>query len=100
VRELLARADSRELGEWMAFAQLEPFGEEREDLRTGIVASVFANAHRDPKKQKRPFTPKDFTVDFEGAWVRARQPKWLQLLNLVETLNAGFGGRDVRKRDA
>jgi hypothetical protein len=84
----------------MAFAQLEPFGDAREDLRMGIVASVIANANRDPKKQKRPFTPKDFMVDFEGAWLRARQPKWLKLLGLVETLNAGFGGRDLRNRDA
>lgn len=98
VRELLARTDSRELAEWMAYAQLEPFGEEREDLRAGIVASTIANANRDPKKRKKPFAPEDFIPDFAGAWRRARQPQWMRLLSLVETLNAGFGGKDLRKK--
>jgi hypothetical protein len=38
VRELLARVGSDELTEWMAFYQLEPFGEMRADLRSGVVA--------------------------------------------------------------
>lgn len=51
---------SREFSEWMAFAELEPFGEERADLRSAIVAAVFANANRDRKKRPRPFAPADF----------------------------------------
>jgi hypothetical protein len=58
VRELLARVGSDELTEWMAFYQLEPFGEVRADLRSGVVAATFANAHR--SKDSRAFTPEDF----------------------------------------
>lgn len=58
VRELLARVGSDELTEWMAFYQLEPFGEVRADLRSGVVAATFANAHR--TKDSRAFTPEDF----------------------------------------
>jgi hypothetical protein len=58
VRELLARVGSDELTEWMAFYQLEPFGEMRADLRSGVVAATFANAYR--TKDARPFTPEDF----------------------------------------
>jgi hypothetical protein len=58
VRELLARVGSDELTEWMAFYQLEPFGEMRADLRSGVVAATFANAHR--TKDARAFTPEDF----------------------------------------
>ncbi|TXH06678.1 MAG: DUF4035 domain-containing protein [Rhodocyclaceae bacterium] len=58
VRELLARIGSDELTEWMAFYQLEPFGDFRADFRSGIVASTFANANR--SKEAKPFTPGDF----------------------------------------
>jgi hypothetical protein len=37
------RAVLHELAEWAAYYQCEPFGEERADLRAGIVASVIAN---------------------------------------------------------
>lgn len=58
VRELLGRIGSDELTEWMAFYQLEPFGDFRADFRSGIVASTFANANR--AKDSKPFTPEDF----------------------------------------
>ena len=48
----------RELYEWMAFYRIEPFGEERADLRAGIVASVLANANR--RKGAKAFMPRDF----------------------------------------
>lgn len=57
-RELLKRMGSDELSEWMAFYQLEPFGDYRADYRSGVVASTFANAHR--AKDASPFRPEDF----------------------------------------
>jgi len=60
VKELLARIDSRELSEWMAYFSLEPWGTEVEDWRAGLVASTVANVNRDEKKRKKPFEPKDF----------------------------------------
>jgi hypothetical protein len=58
VRELLQRIGSDEITEWMAFYQMEPFGDMRADLRSGVIASTFANANR--TKHTRPFTPEDF----------------------------------------
>lgn len=49
-----------ELAEWMAFAELEPFGETRADLRSGIVAATVANSVRDPEQRRQPFGPADF----------------------------------------
>lgn len=43
VKELLDRIDSSELTEWIAFYDLEPFGDERADIRSAIVASTTAN---------------------------------------------------------
>jgi len=58
VRELLLRLGSDELTEWMAFYQLEPFGDFRGDMRAAIVASTFANANR--SRESKPFTLEDF----------------------------------------
>jgi hypothetical protein len=49
---------------WQEYHQLEPFGAERADLGFGIVASVMANVHRDPKRRPRPFSPSDFMPKF------------------------------------
>ena len=72
VRELLARTGSDELTEWMAFYQLEPFGDFRADLRSAIIASTLANAHR--SKEGKPFTPEDFKP-FVDKQRRSDQPK-------------------------
>jgi hypothetical protein len=72
VRELLARIGSDELTEWMAFYPLEPFGDFRADLRSAIVASTLANAHR--SKEGRPFTPEDF-MPFVDRQHKADSPK-------------------------
>jgi hypothetical protein len=58
VAELENRLSFRELIEWAAYYRIEPWGEERADLRSGVVAATVANANRG-KKQK-PFTPTDF----------------------------------------
>lgn len=65
VAELLARVSSRELSEWMAYSQVEPWGEERADLRAGIVASTVANTARNAKKRHKPFKPEEFMPTFE-----------------------------------
>jgi len=94
VSELLARISSRELAEWMAYAQLEPFGEERADLRAGIVAATVANTARDPRKRARPFAARDFMPRFGR-----RRQTWQEQLRIVEHWNRLLGGRDLRKKN-
>lgn len=60
VAELGERMSSRELSEWMAYYEVEPFGDERGDLRSGVIAATIANVNRDPKQRKKPYTPLDF----------------------------------------
>lgn len=60
VAEAQARISSAEFAEWVAFAQLEPFGSSREDARAGVVAALIANANRDTEKRSTPFEPADF----------------------------------------
>ncbi len=37
---MLAEIDARELAEWEAFYNIDPFGEGRDDLRAGIICST------------------------------------------------------------
>jgi len=57
VEELGERMSSKELSEWIAFNAISPIGDDRADLRAGIVASVVANCHR---TKGQPFKPIDF----------------------------------------
>lgn len=65
VAELGRRMSSSEFTEWMAYAELEPFGEWRGDWRAGMIASTIANVNR--SSDSEPMTPKDFMPDFEAA---------------------------------
>lgn len=42
---MLARLSSRELTEWAAYDKVEPFGEQRADIRTAIIAYLLACAN-------------------------------------------------------
>lgn len=46
----MAHMSQEEFLGWMAYSEIEPFGEEREDLRAGIMWSAFVSAHCDPKR--------------------------------------------------
>jgi hypothetical protein len=49
----------RQLAEWQAYAQLEPFGSPAQFWQAGLIASVLANVNR-TKKDQKAFTPEDF----------------------------------------
>ncbi len=80
----------------MAYGQLEPFGEDRADLRAAIIAATVANANRDPKRQRRPFRVEDFMPRFGEEPLR--QDTWQSQLAMVEMLNVAYRGRDARGR--
>lgn len=50
--------------EWMAYYALEPFGEERADLRMGILAALTHNIHR-VSKDSEAAKPEDYMPKFE-----------------------------------
>lgn len=51
---------SREFTEWLAYYQLEPFGEIVADLRHGVAAALLANVNRDNDKKPEPYKALDF----------------------------------------
>jgi hypothetical protein len=48
----------------MAFYRLEPFGEERQDLRAAIIAQTIANVNRGAGRP--PYKLSDFILEFDG----------------------------------
>ena len=80
---------------WQAYAEVEPFGEERADLRIAQLAALIANAHRDPKRTTA-FKAKDFMFDFAGARARKkRTPKqvWNELKGRIVMLKEAVASR-------
>jgi hypothetical protein len=65
VKRAQAEIDAEELIWWKSFFILEPWGEQRGDLRMGILASVMANINRG--KDTPAFGAYDFMPDFERA---------------------------------
>ncbi len=88
---LLKNISSRELTEWMVYYEIEPFGEERADLRSGIIASTIANVNRG--KGGKAYKPSDFIPKFEE-----KRQTWQEQLRAVEILNKVFKGEDRREK--
>lgn len=57
VKEMLTKIDSKELTEWMAYYNLEPFGEGRADVRQAITSCVVANAFSKQTHRVDDFIP-------------------------------------------
>lgn len=56
---MLEQMSSRQFSEWMAYAAVEPFGEERDDHRLGYALAVIVNLFRG--KNDQPVHPRDLT---------------------------------------
>ena len=84
-----------ELGEWMGFWSINPWGERRADLRAGVVASTIANVNRDPKKRPSAYVPDDFVVYREPQ--EPRELSRTQNRDLSKRLLVAFGLKPKRK---
>lgn len=63
---MLRSMSGQQLAEWIEYSQIEPFGEERDDLRMGILASALINNLGMMWTGENPGTkPADFIPDFE-----------------------------------
>lgn len=58
VAELLSKADSQELTEWMAYAAIEPFGSNMDHYMIASLMALTANLQTGKKGKK--FEPSDF----------------------------------------
>ncbi|MCS7159473.1 MAG: DUF4035 domain-containing protein [Gemmatales bacterium] len=78
-----------ELSTWLAYYSLEPWGEDRADLRAAIVASVIANANR--SSDTPPFELWQFMPDFAGDYENLSRESSMtedQFLSLMAAMGA------------
>jgi hypothetical protein len=64
---MLAGMTGQQLTEWMEYARLEPFGEQRADLRMGILAAQITNVMTRQKQSDPMAKYEDFMPKFEEA---------------------------------
>lgn len=50
----------RQMKEWEEYYAVEPWGDDQHEARNGLLCSLLANIHRDPKVYSQPFKMKDF----------------------------------------
>ncbi len=86
VDEMLRRMPAELLGEWMAYEELEPFGQRRGDLQAGIVASTLMNIFRDRKKRSQAFKPGDFILQFGESQAEPKPSKRKQSPNEMKSI--------------
>jgi len=91
VSELLKRISSREITEWMAFGQLEPFGAEAGYLGHAITASTVANVNR--AKGKKAYE----VADFMPTLGRKEPQSVAEMIQFAEMFTVALGGEDKRK---
>lgn len=77
----------------MAFDAIEPLGYRRGDLQTGIIAATIANVNR--SADTPPYKASDFMPDFDKPPPEPQTTH--EMLNIVEILNAAYGGTDERQ---
>ncbi len=92
VTELLGRISSRELAEWMAFEQLEPFGRRAEYVGHALVASTIANVNRG--KDQKPYEIEDFLPQYAEEQEDQTEE---EMIAMAAMWTMAFDGKDKRK---
>lgn len=88
---MLAKITWREFLEWVTFFELEPFDQEREDLRAASICAAVANSVRNHKKRPKAFVPADFVLSF-GDHKRPKQT-WQEQKQIGQMMAAMFNRR-------
>lgn len=89
----MPRLDSRELTEWVAFAELEPFGPMADNINSATIASILYNANKrkhSPAKSVTDMALGDFSEEKQKDLVTA-------LKNMFASHNKGLDKKKKRR---
>ena len=87
--ELLQRISSKELTEWMAYYNIEPFGQETQYFGPAITSTILANVNRN--KGDKAHTVDEFMPQFDKV---DQTP--VEMINFAAMVTAGMSGNDLR----
>ena len=88
---MLREMSAEQFIEWQVFYSLEPFGEDREDLRFGSIVSTLMNINRNTKVRKQPFELRDGTLSGGDLFQEAPKPQkqsWQYMKTLALLMTA------------
>jgi hypothetical protein len=102
VREARRRCDAPEFALWRAYFEIDPWGEERADLRAGFTSAILVNAHS--KKGSRRAKPTDFLLSKkaeESQTVKAAKERglFMRIADWFKTKKEGGEGSESGVRD-
>jgi hypothetical protein len=86
---MLAAMPQRVYREWMVYAEMEPWDQQRADWRAAMIASTMANLWRGKKGRRRKL--KDFLPVFKRSPGRPRTKQ--QAANLMAAMAKMYGGQ-------
>lgn len=86
---MLREITIQELLEWRVFAELEPFDEERMDIRIAHVVQTLVNINRDTKKRPQPYELSEFMLPFGDMPPRVKPKQTWQQQKQMAQLIAG-----------
>ena len=89
----MARCNSRQYAEWQAEYQLDPWGDERADLRMGIIACTIANVNR---AKGKAFKPGDFMPEFDKRLKQRQTPE--EMAAVMTRFASLHNAHEARKR--
>lgn len=92
LKQLYREIDSAELSEWEAYYNLEPWGQPKEDIRAGIVASTIANVNRG--KETKAFTYNDFILKSKLEFEHEARHKQKQSSKQISSILLAAGKKD------
>lgn len=79
VAELSQKLSSAELTYWIEHYRMEPFGQMRDNLHAGLIASTIANSNR--RKGSAPITPDDFMLKSKKQKQQSSVDAFVEFLN-------------------
>lgn len=85
VRRAQKEIDSREFAEWMAFGRIEPWGEERDDIRSAMLLQFLFNSFRGEKQKAAKL--EDFLMRFDADGPRKKQTG-VEMQNILKQFTA------------
>jgi len=98
---MLRSITRQQFEEWKLYASLEPFDEERDDLRAASIVQATFEVHRNQKRRRRPFSLEDARLRFGDTPPRADEPvaKTWQQQKMVGLAIASMFGVTMHKAD-
>jgi len=90
---MLRKMGASQFNDWKVYSELEPFDEERADLRAGSIVAAIANVNRNPKRKPTPYTTFEMALKFgDTPSLQVKRTGWQQMKETAKMIAAAYSG--------